>query len=402
MDVRESYVHKFFNHLNRKLMKKHVKLSALMLVFIMLITSKLNAQTITIDGNFSDWATIPYLHTNTVGTGGEITAIKAVAGAEYIYFYLEGTESFVFSAYDLYIDTDGSIATGFLSGGYPSGSGAELLLQGEVASTGSVNSYIGSGTDWAWAWLGGYGSSEINFSSLITLTGKKAIEFSIKKSFLGTIGSNIGFAIINRVEWTATGSIPAVDLGGSYLQVSTADVLPVQLINFTAKIDGNATRLNWQTASEQNNKSFIISRSGDNQIFSEIGELQGKGTTQTTSNYTFYDTRPLNGNNYYKLTQIDLDGKPTKIGEQVLNFSFSAAKINISPNPTQGKIDIRFAEGKYTSLVLTSIEGRVIQKIDLKSNESQLALNLTSYPAGIYFVKLVGNNNSIVQKTIKH
>ncbi len=382
-------------------MKKHVKLSALMLVFIMLITPKLNAQTITIDGNFSDWATIPYLHTNAVGTGGEITAIKAVAGAEYIYFYLEGTESFVFSAYDLYIDTDGSTATGFLSGGYPSGSGAELLLQGEVASTGSVNSYIGSGTDWAWAWLVGYGSSEINFSSLITLTSKKAIEFSIKKSFLGTIGSNIGFAIINRVEWTATGSIPAVDLGGSYLQVSTVDVLPVQLINFTAKIDGNATKLNWQTASEQNNKGFIISRSGDNQIFSEIGELQGKGTTQTTSNYIFYDNRPLNGNNYYKLTQIDLNGKATKIGEQVLNFSLSAAKINISPNPTQGKIDVRFAEGKYTSLVLTSIEGRVIQKIDLQSNKNGAEIDLATSPSGVYFVKLIGTGDNIVQKIIK-
>jgi len=382
-------------------MKKHLKLSALMLVFIMLITSKVNAQSITIDGNLSDWDAIPYLHTNATGTGGELTAIKAISGAQYIYFYLEGPESLIFSSFDLYIDTDGNPASGFLSGGYPAGSGAELLIQGDVSSTGNVNIYAGSGTDWAWNWSTGYGTSEINFSALVALTGKKAIEFSVKKSFLGTIGSNIGFALINRVEWTATGSIPTVDLGGSYLQISTADVLPVKLVNFTAKADGNLARLNWQTASEQSNKNFFIYRSGDNRIFPKIGELQGKGTTQTANFYTFYDKQPLNGNNYYKLTQVDLDGKETELGVEVLNFSLSATKVNIAPNPTQNKTDIWFAESKYTSLILTGIEGKVLQKANLKPSENKFELDLSNYPSGIYFVKLTGNGDSDVQKIIK-
>lgn len=188
---------------------------------------------------------------------------------------------------------------------------------------------------------------------------------------------------------------------GNDLVLTTQNVLPVVLINFTAKIENNTAKLRWQTASETNNKSFEIYRSGDDKQFVKIGDVGGNGTTLLISNYSFADRQPLNGNNYYKLVQIDNDGRVSELGLKSLVFSLSALNIQLCPNPVLSKATVLFDAGKYHTLTLIGIDGKVLQTIRLNSLQAEVDLNLANQTAGTYVLRLSGHKVSQAVKLVK-
>ncbi|HEY1872397.1 MAG TPA: hypothetical protein VGG71_15140, partial [Chitinophagaceae bacterium] len=89
-------------------------------------------------------------------------------------------------------------------------------------------------------------------------------------------------------------------------------VLPVSMFNFGGSIKNNDAYLNWSTATESNNKGFYIERSKDGQNFASIGFVKGAGNSSKITNYTYTDylIKDLNvTTTYYRLKQVDLDGK---------------------------------------------------------------------------------------------
>jgi hypothetical protein len=176
--------------------------------------------------------------------------------------------------------------------------------------------------------------------------------------------------------------------------------MPVELLNFTAQSENNQAKLKWTTASETNNKEFIVSRSADKKAFTEIGKVAGAGSSSISKDYTFYDTNPENGINYYRLEQMDIDGKITIQGIRTVRFSLSADVIKLYPNPTKNKLKIEFAAGKYQSLELVGNNGQVLQRIQLSIIEKQKIINLSNQALGIYFVRLIGAN-TVVTKVVK-
>ena len=184
--------------------------------------------------------------------------------------------------------------------------------------------------------------------------------------------------------------------------VVTEGVLPVTLINFTAKADGSYAKMQWQTTSEVNNKGFEIYRSGDDGQFVKIGEvsaLVARNPQPITNNFT--DKTPLNGTNYYKLVQIDNDGTATELGIRTVAFNFQPSTFNLYPNPTTDKITAAFDAGKYHLLTLSDNLGRVLQQQNIGNKLADVVVALTSYPAGVYFITLQSANESITKKVIK-
>ena len=85
-------------------------------------------------------------------------------------------------------------------------------------------------------------------------------------------------------------------------------VLPVELMTFYGELTKDGHRLHWQTASEYNNDYFTIEHSMDIKNWRVIGSVNGGGTTTETQHYTFDHTNVLEGTNYYRLYQTDIDG----------------------------------------------------------------------------------------------
>ncbi len=175
-------------------------------------------------------------------------------------------------------------------------------------------------------------------------------------------------------------------------------VLPVVLTTYTAKIEGSTAKLTWQTTSEQSNKGFEIYRSGDDKQFIKLDEISAKGVGAL---YAYYDKKTLNGNNYYRLVQVDLNGKTVELGERVLNFTLAGSSIQLYPNPVKNKVMLNFPAGRYTKLTVSSVEGKVLSIISLKPQEYETQIDLAQYPVGVYFVKLMGATESVTKKVIK-
>ena len=116
---------------------------------------------------------------------------------------------------------------------------------------------------------------------------------------------NIDFAGGNIVPvWTDERA------GGFDMDIYTGlipPIVPVELISFTHRIVNGKVILDWVTATELNNLGFEIQRSADNNIFTTIGFVEGKGTTTTNQYYSFTDNYAAS-TVYYRLKQVDFDG----------------------------------------------------------------------------------------------
>lgn len=181
----------------------------------------------------------------------------------------------------------------------------------------------------------------------------------------------------------------------------TPATLPVTLLSYSTQINGNYALLEWKTENEQNNKSFVIYRSGDDKVFTELTRIAGAGNSATVRKYNYVDKMPLNGNNYYKLVQVDGDGKAKELGVKILAFDLNVATIEAYPNPTLGKVKLSFAKSKYNTILVSNLAGKVLNTISLKPEAIEAFVNLSDYPNGIYLVRLAGLSESTTKKVIK-
>lgn len=196
-------------------------------------------------------------------------------------------------------------------------------------------------------------------------------------------------------------TLPLADYRGSSIVNSYVDAtLPVTLTAYTAVRQGNIAKLNWTTLSEKDNDRFEIYRSANGADYVKVGEKQGAGISSIQNDYVFYDRQPANGVNYYKLLQIDNDGKVNEEGLRTVSFTLDEVDVKIFPNPTAQVVNVSFGAEIYHLVELVNLQGKVLDSIKVKS-EGQVSFSVSSYPAGVYFIKLKGNSKSTSKKLLK-
>jgi|GEM_PF-1436427 len=152
------------------------------------------------------------------------------------------------------------------------------------------------------------------------------------------------------------------------LKVNTEDALSVGLSRFTAsredKAGGPTVRLDWPTVTEldHDHTGFTVERSSDNLVYSPIGLVSGAGNSTVENHYTYYDTSPLTGVNYYRLRYQSGSRPVTSDVRSVrINIPMSGA-LKVYPNPTRGKISFNFTAGQGAGTT-GSTTGAVKEKI---------------------------------------
>lgn len=163
---------------------------------------------IKIDGDYSDWQYVPYTYQNAASYVSSVRSVKAFASSDAIYFYLEGTADMKMEIFDIYMDADNNPATGFNTWYYPLHSGADFLLEGSpFGGWGDILAHSGAQTAWSWAPVASFADA-LKFSTLSTTGGKNSIEFSIKRSVLGTTRNFIHFGLVELTSgWAEVGQI---------------------------------------------------------------------------------------------------------------------------------------------------------------------------------------------------
>ena len=120
---------------------------------------------------------------------------------------------------------------------------------------------------------------------------------------------------------------------------SSAAPLPVTWLNFTATKQGNGVMLHWSTAQEINSRDYMVQHSLNGQQFTDLTTQAAAGNSSTILHYTYLNTKPFLGSNYYRICQRDFNGAITYSAIRYLNFSAepnSAKDLHIIANPIQG------------------------------------------------------------------
>lgn len=196
-------------------------------------------------------------------------------------------------------------------------------------------------------------------------------------------------------------TLPLAEYRGSSIINTYADAtLPVTLVNYTAVRQGNSAKLAWTTMSESDNDKFDIYKSVNGGEYVKIGEKKGAGNSSTQNDYTFYDRKPANGVNYYKLQQIDRDGKINDAGLRSVSFTLDEMDVKIFPNPTSQVVNVTFGIGIYRTIELVDLQGKVLEAKKI-AREAQTSFSVANYPAGVYFIKLKGDSETKARKLLK-
>ncbi|MCF8244246.1 MAG: BspA family leucine-rich repeat surface protein, partial [Saprospiraceae bacterium] len=152
-------------------------------------------------------------------------------------------------------------------------------------------------------------------------------------------------------------------------------VLPVELVSFQAERQNrDAALLTWRTASELNNEGFDIERSSDGRNWETLSFVPGHGTTQAEQSYAYTDEQPLPGVNYYRLRQVDFDGKMEYSDIRSVMMEGSTNGIAVYPNPVKdGLLNVDFAaeqEGTAT-LRIFDASGKLLHREVLANQHNQ-------------------------------
>ncbi|MBK9285138.1 MAG: T9SS type A sorting domain-containing protein [Sphingobacteriaceae bacterium] len=169
---------------------------------------------------------------------------------------------------------------------------------------------------------------------------------------------------------------------------NTSVILPIQLLEFTvtASENKNANVLNWVTGNEKNNKKFEVEKSVDGLSFESIGDLNGSGNSNVIHEYSFTDTKPNRGINYYRLRQFEFDGSSTVSKVISINNENSLNEISIFPSVTSGHTNLQFPITGEKEVLINDCTGKIVYSA--KVIEDKLNLNLSFLNDGIYFVKV--------------
>ncbi len=183
----------------------------------------------------------------------------------------------------------------------------------------------------------------------------------------------------------------------------------VKLLTFNGSISNQIATLKWVTVQELNNDRFEVQRSSNGLDFEFAGTLKGAGNAKRQIAYQFADDLYCYKypEVYYRLKQIDFDGKATysplvkMVAEQGI-----ASKVSVYPNPFSTSFNINFeaCNAGIVAIELFDINGRTLssaQYNSVKGSNNYLITSLLGQQPGLYFVRATLNGEVRVVKVVK-
>jgi hypothetical protein len=160
--------------------------------------------------------------------------------------------------------------------------------------------------------------------------------------------------------------------------------LPVKLIDFNASNRQGKVMLNWSSTNEENFSKFVVERSTDGSSFVEIGTVRGKGNPASRNNYVFEDAKAQGKINYYRLNQVDVDGRSSYSSIVKVN-TLVTSSVSLQPNPAKDRITLQ-GINTGAKISIADITGRTLAKYTATS--SAFSVPVQSFTAGRYFVTI--------------
>ncbi len=178
--------------------------------------------------------------------------------------------------------------------------------------------------------------------------------------------------------------------------------LPVTLLSFDGRKNGSVVDLTWRTAFEFNNSRFEIETSKDVSNYYKIGTVNSQGNSTDIQSYSYRDYLPVKGVNYYRLKQVDIDGRITYSRTIAITFDDKGKLMTVYPNPARDNLNISFASPQQNVLIqIHTIDGKLVRQASVGNVQRNADLNVTGLIPGTYLLKILIGNGTQVVKFIK-
>ncbi len=231
-----------------------------------------------------------------------------------------------------------------------------------------------------------------------------SVEIDLKAAALAA-GGGSGTYVLD-VYWEADASGGGCSTVATTVSSATYTVnvpLPVELISFNAHKIGDAIRLQWATASEQNSDHFEVERSSDLSSWEIIGTLASRGSHAALWQiYSLRDEKPLSDLNYYRLRQVDKDGSRHYSPVVVVRMN-QGGSVQIAPNPVGDGLTwltLRDWPAGLLNLRLFDTYGRLLRQWqpDIPAGQ-RIPVDISAFANGFLWLQV---NDQTPVKILKH
>ena len=181
----------------------------------------------------------------------------------------------------------------------------------------------------------------------------------------------------------------------------------IELITFDGKAQENGNKLFWTTATEKSSSYFTLERSNNGTDFTVIDKIKSLGNSNTANNYQYLDKEVLKGNYYYRLLETDIAGK-TEIASDVILLKRNGQSeiVYTAPVPATEFVNVTFIMEQETlvNYEVYNVTGKLIEAKIYEAIEgvNTLNVNLQNYASGMYFIKIINQENgTLVTRFVK-
>jgi hypothetical protein len=204
-----------------------------------------------------------------------------------------------------------------------------------------------------------------------------------------------------------------ITVNGTYSGGGTfcTGALPVELVSFNAMIVKDKVELNWQTVTEVSNYGFEIERASTSlsigYTWQKIGFVPGNGNSNSPKQYRFTDNTATYGKYFYRLKQLDNDGKYEYSNEVEVDLGmpteFSLQQNYPNPFNPETVISYQLPVSGKVSLKLFDMLGREVATLVDEVKEAgtySVSFSGKAFTSGAYFYRFQSGNYLKIKKMI--
>jgi hypothetical protein len=201
------------------------------------------------------------------------------------------------------------------------------------------------------------------------------------------------------------GESPAAQESWTTSGIGTASVLlPVKFGPLCASQRTRIILLSWTSYTETNVDHYEIERSANGQSFETIDNVSAAGNSKSRIDYNWSDVSALDGENFYRVKSVDIDGKATySIIVKVFFGVKDSSSVSVYPNPVKGsQIAVGFSnmeKGNYSVSILNG-NGQEMNHsfINVVSDNVTQSIQLPStLKPGMYYLQLNGISSKLMK-----
>lgn len=223
----------------------------------------------------------------------------------------------------------------------------------------------------------------------------------------GVLGASPATVITPTVNWTGSYwalTFPVTGFSQFFVHaVNPGNVpLPVSLTRFEGLAKQQTNLISWETSMEMNNRHFELEYSSMGSVFTplaKVATMAENGQSTTPLVYSFEHTKPAVGHNYYRLTQVDIDGQMQRISEVIDVQRRGTDQVCILyPNPGTNQFSVQWeAQNEQVRILMYDVSGRLVYSKEQRVTPGRQTINTQVHDVadGLYTIQVIDGEERV-------